>query len=156
MAEQQLSVVMAWYGHVSLNTKLWSIAHLNALSGNPPSHPIFVVSQSINSCSESRNSSLFWIACRDSMDAMDENAQHEPQDCCSRIGFITLGTSRQSTSGPRCGDAFITSVFTDWSDSSEDEGEEGSSFKLVLRMNEDFVSTGREFVRYRLLNSSNV
>jgi len=91
MCEQHELVCDAWYGHVSLKTRLWSMAHLNALSGRPPSQPMLVVSQSISSCSDSLKRSPLVIALRDSMAAIEEKAQHEPHDSCSRIGFMMLG-----------------------------------------------------------------
>lgn len=88
------------------------------------------------------------------MAAMEEKAQHEPQDCCSRMGFRTLGTARQSTSGPRWGEAFTTSVFSVSVsvgvsvESGDSEGEgELSSFRVDFKMNEESLVSGLEFVR---------
>lgn len=90
------------------------------------------------------------------MAAMEEKAQHEPQDCCSRMGFRTLGTARQSTSGPRWGEAFTTSVFSVSVsvsvgvsvESGEEDGDgELSSFRVDFKMNEESLVSGLEFVR---------
>lgn len=89
------------------------------------------------------------IALRDSMAAIDEKAQHEPHDSCSRMGFIVFGTKRQSTSLPSHGVALILTVFWSFSEDSV-----VVSSPVLLRINFWSFSGTEFFDNYKSLNSS--